>query len=83
MHQTDRVLLQFGFQQPIPEELEVLDEQHKIDLRLTINSKSYLLPKEQRHQQIRVERERRGPLNPRTGPTQSLGPMPQRTTPTS
>ncbi|KAG8485997.1 hypothetical protein CXB51_019350 [Gossypium anomalum] len=32
---TERVLQQFGFRQPIPEEPEVLDEQHKIDLRLT------------------------------------------------
>ncbi|KAG8493325.1 hypothetical protein CXB51_010703 [Gossypium anomalum] len=35
MHQTDRVLRQFGFRQLIPEKPEVFDEQHKIDLRLT------------------------------------------------
>ncbi|KAG8503497.1 hypothetical protein CXB51_001479 [Gossypium anomalum] len=35
MHQTDRVLQQFGFRQPIPEEPEVLDDQHRIDLRQT------------------------------------------------
>ncbi|KAK5846041.1 hypothetical protein PVK06_002307 [Gossypium arboreum] len=33
MHQTDRVLRQFGFRQPIPEEPKVLDDQHRIDLR--------------------------------------------------
>ncbi|TYH60227.1 hypothetical protein ES332_D08G278800v1 [Gossypium tomentosum] len=33
MHQTDRVLRQFGFRQPIPVALEVLDDEHKIDLR--------------------------------------------------
>ncbi|KAG8503892.1 hypothetical protein CXB51_001829 [Gossypium anomalum] len=32
MHQTDRVLQQFEFQQLIPEEPEVLDEKHKINL---------------------------------------------------
>ncbi|KAG8496739.1 hypothetical protein CXB51_007917 [Gossypium anomalum] len=32
MHQTDRVLWQFGFRQPIPEALEALDKKHKIDL---------------------------------------------------
>ncbi|MFQ6631847.1 hypothetical protein Gotur_008730 [Gossypium turneri] len=33
MHQTDRVLRQFKFQQPIPVASEVLDDEHKIDLR--------------------------------------------------
>ncbi|KAG8492204.1 hypothetical protein CXB51_009868 [Gossypium anomalum] len=33
MYQTDRVLWQFGFRQLIPEALEVLDDEHKIDLR--------------------------------------------------
>ncbi|MBA0729091.1 hypothetical protein Golax_025745, partial [Gossypium laxum] len=33
MHQLDRVLWQFGFQQQIPVALEVLDDHHKIDLR--------------------------------------------------
>ncbi|KAH1106782.1 hypothetical protein J1N35_010550 [Gossypium stocksii] len=33
MHQTDRVLRQFGFRQLISEKLEVLDDQHRIDLR--------------------------------------------------
>ncbi|KAK5825885.1 hypothetical protein PVK06_020761 [Gossypium arboreum] len=33
MHQTDRVLRQFGFRQPIPVTLEVLDNEHKINLR--------------------------------------------------
>ncbi|KAK5839986.1 hypothetical protein PVK06_008846 [Gossypium arboreum] len=102
MHQTDRVLRQFKFRQPIPEEPKVLDDQHRINLRQTnmnwslfwseyieiwknrydhipnreliivpelvctpddmpwfrIHSKSYLLSEEQRHWQIRLERER-------------------------
>ncbi|MBA0687297.1 hypothetical protein Goari_014846, partial [Gossypium aridum] len=33
MHQSERVLLQFGFRQPIPMALEVLDDHHIIDLR--------------------------------------------------
>ncbi|MBA0727888.1 hypothetical protein Golax_000837, partial [Gossypium laxum] len=33
MHQTDKVLRQFGFQPPIPVAPEVLDDEHKIDLR--------------------------------------------------
>ncbi|KAK5842885.1 hypothetical protein PVK06_005301 [Gossypium arboreum] len=33
MRQTDRVLQQFGFRQPISEALDVLDNEHKIDLR--------------------------------------------------
>ncbi|KAK5794511.1 hypothetical protein PVK06_035742 [Gossypium arboreum] len=33
MHQSDRVLRQFGFRQPIPVTPEVLDDHHKIDLR--------------------------------------------------
>ncbi|MBA0859410.1 hypothetical protein Goshw_006527, partial [Gossypium schwendimanii] len=33
MHQTDRVLQQFEFQKPIPMAPEVLDDEHKIDLR--------------------------------------------------
>ncbi|KAH1056845.1 hypothetical protein J1N35_034910 [Gossypium stocksii] len=33
MHQTDRVLQQFGFRQSIPVASEVLDEEYKIDLR--------------------------------------------------
>ncbi|KAK5844835.1 hypothetical protein PVK06_000976 [Gossypium arboreum] len=48
-----------------------------------IHGKPYLLSKEERQQQLRVQRERRGPLNPRrtdenagpsTAPTQSPGP---------
>ncbi|KAG8478831.1 hypothetical protein CXB51_028784 [Gossypium anomalum] len=34
MHQSDRVLRQFKFRQPIPVELEVLDDEYKVDLRL-------------------------------------------------
>ncbi|KAG8503260.1 hypothetical protein CXB51_001218 [Gossypium anomalum] len=88
MHQTDRVLRQFRFRQSIHEEPEVLDEQHKIDLRLTNMDwqdpwQATFAVEEQRRWQIHVERERRGPLNPRrrddgTGPsiapTQSPGP---------
>ncbi|MBA0875572.1 hypothetical protein Goshw_003335, partial [Gossypium schwendimanii] len=32
-HQSDRVLRQFGYRQPIPVEPEVFDDQHKVDLR--------------------------------------------------
>ncbi|MBA0877713.1 hypothetical protein Goshw_006483 [Gossypium schwendimanii] len=53
MHQTDRVLRQFGFQQSIP-------------WHLRIHGKPYLLSEEERRRQICVERERRGPLNLRT-----------------
>ncbi|KAG8481352.1 hypothetical protein CXB51_026288 [Gossypium anomalum] len=127
MHQSDRVLRQFGFRQPIPMAPEVLDDYHKIDLRqlhtdwprfwshyiqmwedqynyipnrepiivpelacvpkympwFRIHGKPYLLSEEERQRQLRVQRERRGPLNPRrrdddTGPsiepTQSPGP---------
>ncbi|KAG8481755.1 hypothetical protein CXB51_026613 [Gossypium anomalum] len=127
MHQSDRVLRQFGFRQLIPVAPEVFDEEHKVDLRLLnmdwprywsgyiemwenrydyiptresiivpelacvpeympwfrIHGKPYLLSEEQRRRQIRVQRERRGPLNlrrrdddagPSTTPTQSTGP---------
>ncbi|MBA0788935.1 hypothetical protein Gotri_025908 [Gossypium trilobum] len=33
MHQIDRVLRQFRFREPIPVAPEVLDDEHKIDLR--------------------------------------------------
>ncbi|KAG8478547.1 hypothetical protein CXB51_028299 [Gossypium anomalum] len=127
MHQSDRVLRQFGFRQPIPVAPEVLDDHHKIELRqlhtdwprfwshyiqmwedrydyistreptiipelasvpecmpwFRIHGKPYLLSEEERQRQLRVQRERRGPLNPRrrdddagpsTTPTQSPGP---------
>ncbi|KAG8486536.1 hypothetical protein CXB51_020002 [Gossypium anomalum] len=57
-----------------------------------IHGKPYLLSEEKRRRQIRAQRERRSPLNPRrrdddTGPStvpiQSSGPTVQRTTPTS
>ncbi|MFQ6658925.1 hypothetical protein Gotur_028010 [Gossypium turneri] len=75
-HQTDRVLRQFGCRQLIPADPKVFDNHHKIDLRLLacvpeympwfkIHGKPYLLTPEERQRQIRVERERRGPLNPR------------------
>ena len=34
MHQSDRVLWQFGFRKPILVAPEVLDDEHKVDLRL-------------------------------------------------
>ncbi|MFQ6637008.1 hypothetical protein Gotur_013553 [Gossypium turneri] len=64
MHQTNRVLRQFGF-------------------------RILILVAPERRRQIRVEREQRGPLNPKrrdddmgpsTVPTQSPSPMPQPTT---
>ncbi|MFQ6653110.1 hypothetical protein Gotur_024675 [Gossypium turneri] len=71
-----RVLRQFGCRQPIPADLEVFDNHHKINLRLLacipeympwfrIHGKLYLLTPEERQRQIRVGRERRRPLNPR------------------
>ncbi|KAG8501573.1 hypothetical protein CXB51_003855 [Gossypium anomalum] len=70
MHKTDRVLRQFGFRQPIPEEPEydyILDREPIIISELActpdympwfgIYGKPYLLSEEQRHRQIRVERE--------------------------
>ncbi|KAK5774747.1 hypothetical protein PVK06_042603 [Gossypium arboreum] len=92
MHQSDRVLRQFRFRQPIPVAPEVLDDHHKIDLFWShyiqmwedrIRGKPYLLSEEERQRQLRVQRERCGPLNPRrrdddagpsTAPTQPLGP---------
>ncbi|KAK5845903.1 hypothetical protein PVK06_002146 [Gossypium arboreum] len=127
MHQSDRVLRQFGFRQLILVAPEMLDDKHKMDLRqlhtdwprfhsayiemwenrydyiptrepiivpelacvpeympwFRINGKPYLLFEEERRRQIRVQRERRGPLNPRrrdndpgpsTMPIQSAGP---------
>ncbi|MFQ6641652.1 hypothetical protein Gotur_015100 [Gossypium turneri] len=109
MHQSDRVLRQFGCRQPIPVEHEVFDDHHKIDLPqlntdwtrfwsefiemwedryayipnreliivpelacvpkympwFRIHGKPYLLSPEERQQQLRNQRERRGPLNPR------------------
>ncbi|KAH1130111.1 hypothetical protein J1N35_001489 [Gossypium stocksii] len=136
MHQSDRVLRQFGFRQSIPMTPEKLDDEHDIDLRqpntdwsrywsnyikmwenrydyiptrepiivlelacvpeympwFRIHGKPYLLSEEERRRQIRVERERRGPLNPRRrdddvnqpiAATQPPGPTVQQTTPTS
>ncbi|KAG8497119.1 hypothetical protein CXB51_008269 [Gossypium anomalum] len=86
MHQSDRVLRQFRFRQPIPVAPEVFDDEHK-DLWQAI-----LLSEEEKRRQIRAQRERRGPLNPRrrdndtgpsTAPTRSSGPTVQQTTPTS
>ncbi|MBA0873478.1 hypothetical protein Goshw_002667 [Gossypium schwendimanii] len=106
MHQTDIVLRQFGFQPPIPVTPEENQYDHiptrepiiVPELACTpdympwfkIHGKPYLLSEEQRHCQIRVEREQPGPLNPRrrddetgpsTGSTQSPCPTPQVTTP--
>ncbi|KAG8499277.1 hypothetical protein CXB51_005782 [Gossypium anomalum] len=136
MHQSDRVLRQFGFRQPIPLAPKVFDDEHKVDLQqlhtdwlrywthyikmwekrhdyiptrepiivselacvpeympwFRIHGKPYLLSKDERRRQIRAQRERRGPLNPRRmdddagpsiAPTQSVGPIVQPTTPTS
>ncbi|KAH1046601.1 hypothetical protein J1N35_037385 [Gossypium stocksii] len=109
MHQSDRVLRQFGFRQPIPVAPDKLDDEHETDLRqlntdwprywsdyiemwenqydyiptrepiivpelayvpkympwFRIHGKPYLLSEEERRRQIRVQRERRGPLNPK------------------
>ncbi|MFQ6656883.1 hypothetical protein Gotur_026801, partial [Gossypium turneri] len=109
MHQSDRVLQQFGCRKPILVAPEVFDDHHKIDLRqlhtdwprfwshyiqmwedrydyiptlepiiipelacvpeympwFKIHGKPYLLSVEERQRQLRVQRERRGPLNPR------------------
>ncbi|MBA0633616.1 hypothetical protein Godav_024553 [Gossypium davidsonii] len=109
MHQSNRVLRQFRFQQLIRVAPEVLDDHHKIDLRqlhidwlrfwshyiqmwedrydyiptrepvilpelayvpeympwFSIHRKPYLLSADERQQQLCVQRERRGPLNPR------------------
>ncbi|MFQ6663301.1 hypothetical protein Gotur_030881 [Gossypium turneri] len=106
MHQSDRVLRQIGFRQPIP----VAPESHYIQIWedwydyiptqeliivlelaympeympwFRIHGKLYLLSAEERQRQLRVQRERHGPLNPRrrdsdvgpsTTPTQSPGP---------
>ncbi|KAG8472469.1 hypothetical protein CXB51_035334 [Gossypium anomalum] len=57
-----------------------------------IHGKLYLLSEDKRRRQIRAQRKRQGPLNPRrrdddagpsTTPTQSSGPIVQQTTPTS
>ncbi|KAG8482333.1 hypothetical protein CXB51_027309 [Gossypium anomalum] len=91
MHQSDRVLRQFGFRQPIPVAPEVFDDEHKVHLwqlhtdwpRYWVHGKPYLLSEDERRRQIRAQRERRGPLNPRrmdddadpsTAPTQSADP---------
>ncbi|KAG8489806.1 hypothetical protein CXB51_017888 [Gossypium anomalum] len=136
MHQSDRVLRQFGFRQPIPVAPEVFDDEHTVDLRqlhtdwprywshyieiwenrydyiptqepiiiselacvpeympwFRIHGKPYLLSEDERRRQIRAQRERRAPLNPRrkdndagpsTAPTQSAGLIVQPTTPMS
>ncbi|KAG8486788.1 hypothetical protein CXB51_020149 [Gossypium anomalum] len=136
MHQSDRILRQFRFRQPIPVAPKVFDDEHKVYLRqlytdwsifwsyyiemwenrydyiptrepiivselvciaeympwFRIYGKPYLLSEEERRRQIRAQRERRSPLNPRrkdddaspsTTPTQSSGPMVQRMAPIS
>ncbi|KAG8477687.1 hypothetical protein CXB51_027693 [Gossypium anomalum] len=69
MYQSDRVLRQFGFRQPILVAPEVFDEEHKV----------YLL--EQRGP-LNLRR-RDDDAGPSTAPTQSSSPTVQRTTPTS
>ncbi|MBA0669772.1 hypothetical protein Goklo_024632, partial [Gossypium klotzschianum] len=79
IHQSDRVLRQFGFRQPIP----VAPEEDRYDYKPTrepiivpklarvpeymlwfrIHGKPHLLSVEERQQQLRVQRERCGPLN--------------------
>ncbi|MFQ6658243.1 hypothetical protein Gotur_027593 [Gossypium turneri] len=98
MYQKDRVLRRFEFRQPIPvapeydhiptwEPIIVLQFVCAPDYMswFRIHDKPYLLSEEQRHWQFRVEREQRGPLNPRNrddgmglsiAPTQSLSPTP-------
>ncbi|KAG8483347.1 hypothetical protein CXB51_022549 [Gossypium anomalum] len=108
MHQSDRVLRQFRFRQPIPlapeenrydyiptRELTIVPELACVAEYMPwfrIHGKLYLLSEEERRRQIRAQRKRRGPLNPRrrdddagpsTAPTQSSGPTVQPTTPTS
>ncbi|KAH1063944.1 hypothetical protein J1N35_028931 [Gossypium stocksii] len=109
MHQSNRVLRQFGFRQLILVAPEKLDDEHKTDLQqlntdwprywsdyikmwenrydyiptrepiivpeltcvleympwFRIHGMPYLLSEEERRRQVLVERERRGPLNPR------------------
>ncbi|MBA0756745.1 hypothetical protein Gogos_022315, partial [Gossypium gossypioides] len=106
IHQSDRVLRQFGFRQSIPVALESYyiqmweDRYDYIHTRepiivpelacvpeyipwFRIHRKPYLLSAEERHRKLRVQREQRGPLNPRrrnddaspsTRSRQSLGP---------
>ncbi|MBA0876454.1 hypothetical protein Goshw_016180, partial [Gossypium schwendimanii] len=91
MHQSDRVLRQFGFRQPIfvpPERfwshyIQMWEDWYDyIPTRepiivpelacmpeympwFRIHGKPYLLSTEERQRQLRIQRERRGPLNPR------------------
>ncbi|MFQ6657991.1 hypothetical protein Gotur_027448, partial [Gossypium turneri] len=88
MHQSDRVLRQFGFRQSILVALELYyirmweDRYDYIPTRepiivsklacvpeympwFRIHGKPYLLSAEERQRQLRVQRERRVPLNPR------------------
>ncbi|MBA0817706.1 hypothetical protein Gohar_019715, partial [Gossypium harknessii] len=79
IHQSDRVLGQFGFRQPIPVALEE-DRYDYIPTRepiivpelacvlkymswFRINGKPYLFSPDERQWQLRVQRERRGRLN--------------------
>ncbi|MBA0670830.1 hypothetical protein Goklo_029143 [Gossypium klotzschianum] len=81
MHQSDRVLRQFRFRQPIPvapeedrydyiptRKLIIVPELACVPEYMTwfrINGKPYLLSPEERQRQLHVQREQRGPLNPR------------------
>ncbi|MBA0650118.1 hypothetical protein Goklo_017590, partial [Gossypium klotzschianum] len=101
MHQSDRVLQKFRFRQLIPvapeedrydyiptRELIIIIELACVPEYMPwfrIHGKPYLLSEEERWRQLRVQRERRDPLNPirrdddvdpSTAPTQSPGPSP-------
>ncbi|MBA0753293.1 hypothetical protein Gogos_021073, partial [Gossypium gossypioides] len=71
MHLSDRVLRQFGCRQPIlvePEEPIIISELACVPEYMPwfrIHGKPYLLSAEERQRQLRVQKERRGPLNPR------------------
>ncbi|KAG8485388.1 hypothetical protein CXB51_021320 [Gossypium anomalum] len=76
MHQSDKVVRQFRFRQPIPVAPEVFDEEHKVDLRLLNMDwprywSGYIEMWENRYdyiptrESIIVPKERRGLLNPR------------------
>ncbi|KAG8501048.1 hypothetical protein CXB51_003147 [Gossypium anomalum] len=78
MHQSDRVLRQFGFQQPISvaPEYDYIPTREPIIIPelacvpeympwFRIHGKPYLLSEEERQRQLHAQRERRGPLNPR------------------
>ncbi|KAG8474887.1 hypothetical protein CXB51_031571 [Gossypium anomalum] len=94
---TDKVLWQLEFRQPIPEEPEVLDDQHKIDLRQTNTNwpdlwQAIFTVGRAEASANQCRKKTTGPLNPKrmddgtgpsTGPTQPPSPTPQPMTPTA